>query len=177
MSELKLSADLTLSNLIVEKLKKIRLLLLDVDGVLTDGSITWIAGQGFTRTYHAHDGYGIRLIQKLGLPVGVISGGQSQDLKERLQFLGIQHFVLGSEDKFASLTKMSEETKIPLEQICFIGDDLFDIPALEKVGLAVTVPNAVPEVKEVVHFITTIPGGKGAVRQVIDALRKVQNLK
>ena len=177
MPELKLATDLTLSTAIVERLKRIRLLLLDVDGVLTDGTITWIAGQGFTRTYHTQDGYGIRLIQKLGIKIGVISGGQSQDLKERLQLLGIHHFVIGSEDKLESLKKMSAETEIPFEQICFVGDDLFDIPALEQVGLSVTVPNAVPEVKEMVHFITTLPGGRGAVRQVIDAIRKAQNLK
>ncbi len=168
--------ELKLPNELVDKLKKIKLLLLDVDGVLTDGSITWFSGQGFTRTYHTHDGYGIRHIQKLGIMIGVISGGQSQDLKERLQFLGIKYFILGSEDKLTSLNELVEQTKIPLENICFMGDDLFDIPALEKVGLAVTVPNAVPEVKEIAHFITTLPGGKGAVRQVIDAIRKAQNL-
>ena len=173
---LEATVQLKLPEAILQKLKKIKLLLLDVDGVLTDGSITWFSGQGFTRTYHAHDGYGIRLIQKLGIKVGVMSGGQSQDLKERLQFLGIKHFVLGSEDKLASLQQLVTEVQVLYDEVCFVADDLFDIPALEKVGLAVTVPNAVPEVKERVHLITSIEGGRGAVRQVIDAIRKAQNL-
>lgn len=158
------------------RLKKIRLLLLDVDGVLTDGRI-FFSSMGWTRTYHIHDGYGIRLIQKLGIPIGIISGGQSDELKERLKTLDIQHFVLGSEDKLTSMTALSKKTGVSFEEICFMGDDLFDIPALEKVGLAISVPNAVPEVKKIVHFITKKSGGQGAVREVIDALRYAQNLK
>jgi len=169
--------ELKVSPKVKAKLKKIKLLLLDVDGVLSDGSILWIKGQGFTRIYHAHDGYGIRHIQRLGMKVGIISGGNSEDLQERIKFLGITHTVLGSEDKLASLNQLAEQTNTPFDQICFIGDDLFDLPALEKVGLAVTVPDGAPEVQKMADLITTIPGGKGAVRQLIDAIRKAQNLK
>lgn len=159
------------------RLKKIKLILLDVDGVLTDGTVFYIKDQGWTRRYHIHDGYGIKLIQKLGIPVGVMSGGNSEELHERMRLLGIQHTVLGSEDKLASLMIIQEKTKIPLENICFMGDDLFDIPALKKVGLAVTVPNAVAEVKQVAHHITDTPGGQGAARELIDAIRYAQNLE
>ena len=158
------------------RLKKIKLLLLDVDGILTDGSIFYIEGQGWTRIYNIHDGYGIRLIQKLGLTVGVISGGQSEELKERLKVLGIAHFVIGSENKLESLNKMIQETGIPAENICFMADDLFDIPALKAVGLAVTTPNAMVEVKELAHFITEKHGGRGAVRELIDCIRYAQGL-
>ena len=159
-----------------ERLKKIKLLLLDVDGVLTDGSIFYIEGQGWTRVYNVNDGYGIKLLQKLGVPIGVMSGGMSDELKERMKILGIQHMILGSEDKADSLRKIIEETKIPADQICFMADDLFDIPALKKVGLAITVPGAMPEVKAIAHFITEKGGGKGAVREVIDHIRWAQGL-
>ena len=159
-----------------QRLKKIKLLLLDVDGILTDSKIFFIQGQGWTRQYSIYDGYGIRMVQKLGLPVGVISGGQSDELKERLKVLKIEHFVIGSEDKLESLNQLVEKTKIPYENICFMGDELFDMPALEKVGLAITVPNAMEEVIEIAHWVTTKTGGNGAVREVIDAIRKAQNL-
>jgi 3-deoxy-D-manno-octulosonate 8-phosphate phosphatase (KDO 8-P phosphatase) len=159
-----------------QRLKKIRLLLLDVDGVLTDGTIFHTPGQGWTRTYNIYDGYGIKLLQKLGTPVGIISGGQSEDLKERIQFLGIRHAVLGSEDKLASLETLSRETGVPPEEICFMGDELFDMPALKVAGLAITVPDALPEVIAISHAVTTRAGGKGAVREVIDRIRYAKNL-
>lgn len=159
------------------RLKNIKLLLLDVDGILTDGSIFFMEGQGWTRIYNIYDGYGIKLIQSLGIPVAVISGGHSNELKERLRVLGISHAVLGSEDKLKSLHEIVKLTGIPAENMCFMADELFDIPALLAVGLAVTVPNAMMEVKELVHFITVKKGGEGAVREVIDYLRHAQNLK
>jgi 3-deoxy-D-manno-octulosonate 8-phosphate phosphatase (KDO 8-P phosphatase) len=170
MSALLPAAELT------ARLKKVKLLLLDVDGVLTDGSIFFMEGQGWTRVYNVSDGYGIKLLQKLGVPIGVISGGMSIELKERMKILGIAHMVLGSEDKAASLQKMIDETGIAAENICFVADDLFDIPALKRVGLAITVPDGMPEVKAIAHYITTKSGGRGAVREVIDQIRWAQGL-
>ncbi len=158
------------------RFKKIKLLLLDVDGVLTDGRIMWIKEQGWTRNYNVNDGYGIRMVQKLGLKIGIISGGKSEELKERVKLLEVAYSVLGSEEKLKSLMSVSEESGIPLEEICFVGDELFDLPALRRVGISVTVPNAMPEVKEVAHYITEKPGGRGAVREVIDQIRRAQNL-
>lgn len=159
------------------KLKKIKLILLDVDGVLTDGTLTWMKGQGWSRRYHIHDGYGIKWIQKLGIPVGIMSGGQSEELQERLKVLSIQYFVLGSEDKLKSLKELQLKTGVQSENICFMGDDVFDIPALQEVGLAITVPNAVPEVKKIAHYITELSGGQGAARELIDAIRYAQHLE
>lgn len=158
-------------------LKKIRMLLLDVDGVLTDGSIFYIKGQGWTRIYHIHDGYGIKLLLKQGFRVGVISGGSSEELQERLKLLGIDLAVLGSEDKLTSMKQLSQKAGIPLDQIAFMGDELFDIPALEASGLAITVPQSAPEVQKVAQWMTTREGGRGAVREVIDQIRKVQRLE
>jgi 3-deoxy-D-manno-octulosonate 8-phosphate phosphatase (KDO 8-P phosphatase) len=154
-----------------KRLGRIRLLLLDVDGVLTDGTIFHVPGQGWTRSYNIYDGYGIKLLQKAGIPVGIISGGASEELKERIRYLGIRHAVLGSEDKLASLRQLSAETGIPPESICFMGDELFDMPALKEAGLAITVPDAMPEVFGIAHAVTSRAGGRGAVREVIDRIR------
>jgi 3-deoxy-D-manno-octulosonate 8-phosphate phosphatase (KDO 8-P phosphatase) len=158
------------------RLKKIKLLLLDVDGILTNGNLFWMEGQGFTRTYNIYDGYGIKMIQKMGIEVGIISGGASTCLKERIKLLEIRHAVLGSEDKLASMNQILAESGLTAEQACFMGDEWFDIPALRKVGLAVTVPEAMVEVHEVVHAVTRKSGGHGAVREVIDRIRHAQGL-
>jgi len=159
------------------RLKRIKLLLLDVDGILTNGSLFFVQGQGWTRTYNIYDGYGIKTIQKLGIRVGIISGGNSTELKERIQMLGIAHSVLGSEDKLGSMNQILKETGIKAEEACFMGDEWFDIPALRAVGLAITVPEAMPEVHQVVHAVTRRSGGHGAVREVIDRIRHAQNLE
>jgi len=158
-----------------KRLAGIRLLLLDVDGVLTDGTIFHVPGQGWTRSYNIYDGYGIKLLQKAGIPVGIISGGASDELKERIRYLGIRYAVLGSEDKLASLKQLSVETGVPPESISFMGDELFDMPALKEAGLAITVPDAMPEVFGVAHAVTARAGGKGAVREVIDLILKAQS--
>jgi 3-deoxy-D-manno-octulosonate 8-phosphate phosphatase (KDO 8-P phosphatase) len=153
------------------RFKTIELLLLDVDGVLTNGNIFYNNQQGWTRTYHIHDGFGIKLMQKFNFPIGIISGGQSDELKERIRLLGIEHYVLGSEDKLKSMTEISNKLNIPFEKICFMGDELFDLPALRACGLPITVPNAVTEVRHEVTYITERLGGFGAVREVIDIIR------
>ncbi len=158
------------------KLRGIRILFLDVDGILTDGSLFHIEGQGWTRRYNIHDGYGIKVIQRLGIPVGIVSAGQSNDLKERVKLLGIQHVALGSEDKLSSMRQILAETQLSLEQACFMGDEWFDIPGLKAVSLAITVPEAIPEVHEVVHAVTRRSCGHGAVREVIDRIRLAQGL-
>ncbi len=159
-----------------ERMKKIRLLLSDVDGVMTDGSLFY-AEHGWTRTYHIHDGYGIKLLRKMGFPFGVITGGSSEELIERLKVLQIEHFVTGSEDKLTSLTELSKKLKIPFDQIAYIGDDVFDIPALNGVGLSISVPNGIESVKAGVHYVTKRSGGQGAVREVIDGIIEAQKMK
>jgi len=158
------------------RLKKTKMLLLDVDGILTDATTFYIEGSGFTRFFNMYDGYGIKLLIKAGFPVGIISGGQAKDLQERIKVLGIEHFVLGSEDKLASMKTLSEKVKIPFENIAYMGDEIFDLPALRAAGLSISVPGATDEVKSQVNWITHKTGGNGAVREIIDAIRKIQNL-
>jgi 3-deoxy-D-manno-octulosonate 8-phosphate phosphatase (KDO 8-P phosphatase) len=159
-----------------KRIKKVKLLLLDVDGILTDAKTFYIEGSGFTRFFNMYDGYGIKLLLKSGVQVGIISGGQANDLKERIKVLGIQHFVLGSEDKLSSMKQISEKLSISNENIAYMGDEIFDLPALKAAGLSISVPNATDEVKNQVDWVTLKTGGNGAVREIIDAIRKIQNL-
>ncbi len=164
------------------RLKKLKLLILDIDGVMTDGRIFWSshpAGeqpQGWTRHFHVKDGYGLKLLMKYGIDVAVISGGDSYDVRKRMEFLKIQKVFLGDEDKIKALEKIAQSTGMPYEQMAFMGDDLFDIPVIEKVGFSATVPHAVPAVKRHVHYITEAAGGWGAVREIADAIREAQGL-
>jgi 3-deoxy-D-manno-octulosonate 8-phosphate phosphatase (KDO 8-P phosphatase) len=163
-----------ISKEIKARLKKVRMLILDVDGVMTDGRIWWIEGTGWTRAFSVKDGYGLRLLMRAGFDIAVISGGDSKSVRERAQFLGIKHVYLGDENKLTALEKIMKATGYKHDQLAFVGDDLFDMPVLELVGFSATVPHAVPEVKEIVHYITTEPGGFGAVREVADLIRQCQ---
>jgi 3-deoxy-D-manno-octulosonate 8-phosphate phosphatase (KDO 8-P phosphatase) len=111
---------------------------------------------------------------KAGIQVGIISGGDSKDVRIRSEFLKVHHIFLGDEDKLKALDKIIHATGFTLDQIAFMGDDLFDIPVLERVGFSATVPHAVDDVKSRVHYITECEGGFGAVREVADAIRKSQ---
>jgi 3-deoxy-D-manno-octulosonate 8-phosphate phosphatase (KDO 8-P phosphatase) len=156
------------------RLKKIQLLALDVDGVMTDGRIFWLENHGWTRYFHIKDGYGLKLLMKCGIQVAIISGGDSKDVRTRMEFLKIPHVFLGDEDKIKALDKILATTKIPAERIAFMGDDLFDIPVIERVGFSATVPHAVEPVKARCHYVTEANGGWGAVREIADAIRKAQ---
>ncbi len=158
------------------RLKKIKLLILDVDGVLTDGRIFLQEGMGWTRFFHIKDGYGLKVLMKAGVQVAIISGGDSKDVRTRMEFLKIQHVFLGDEDKIKALDKIAQATGFKDDEMGFMGDDLFDIPVLKRVGFSATVPHAVDEVKECVHYITEHQGGFGAVREIADAIRKAQGL-
>ncbi len=161
---------------IQNRLKKIKLLILDVDGVMTDGRVFWLNGHGWTRYFHIKDGHGLKILMKYGIQVAVISGGDSQDVRTRMEFLNIKHVFLGDEDKLIALNKIIQSTGITLDQMAFMGDDLFDIPIIERVGFSATVPHAVDPVKSRVHYVTESSGGWGAVREVADAIRKAQGL-
>jgi 3-deoxy-D-manno-octulosonate 8-phosphate phosphatase (KDO 8-P phosphatase) len=172
----KVSAKLLETPDIQARLKKLKCLVLDIDGVMTDGRIFWLEGHGWTRHFHVKDGYGLKLLMKAGIEIAVISGGDSKDVRTRIEFLKIQHAFYGDEDKLKALDKIVQSTGFTLDQMAFMGDDLYDIPVLEKVGFSATVPQAVDEVKSRVHYITENLGGWGAVREVADAIRRAQKL-
>lgn len=157
-----------------ERLKKIRLLALDVDGVLTDGKMTYIDGSGWIRFFCTKDGLGIRRLMKAGIDVAFITAGQSKCVKKRAELLRVKHCYTGTENKLDALNSLMNKLDLTYEQVAFIGDDFIDIPALEKVGLAVTVPGAFQQVKDKVHCITSRCGGDGAAREVAEEILKFQ---
>lgn len=153
-----------------ERLKKIKLLILDVDGVLTDGSIVYSSNGEEIKTFNVHDGYGIELLRQQGIPVAIITGRTSQIVEKRAKDLKIEDLIQGTIDKVPAAEKFAKKYNITFEEMAFMGDDLFDIPLLQKVGFSAAPKNARKEVKRIVHYVTKLEGGKGAVRELIDMI-------
>lgn len=152
----------------------VKLLVCDIDGVLTDGSI-FIADDGLElRRFHVRDGLGIKLAQAHGLWIGVISGRCTRSATLRLHGLGIRWIMQGQNDKAIALQMLCEQTGVLPIQAAFLGDDLIDLPALLRCGYPMAVADAVEEVREVSRYVTHAPGGHGAVREAIEHLLKSQ---
>ena len=157
-----------------KKAKKIRLLILDVDGVLTDGKLIYSGEGGEAKSFNVKDGLGIKLLIEGGIKVVIISGRKSKAVEYRAKDLGIHKVYQGIKDKVAAFDEILKKNKIKPEEVGFIGDDLPDIPLLCRVGFAIGVSDGVAEVKKVVDYVTTHPGGKGAVREVCELILKSQ---
>lgn len=155
-------------------LKKIKMLILDVDGVMTDGKIVYDGQGNEYRSFNAHDGYGIKCAQENGLHIAFVSGKYSPGVKKRAQDLGVSEVYLGIENKKKILDDLKAKYKFKKEQIAAMGDDLLDYEVLCNVGVPIAVSNAVSEVKKVACYITKKTGGDGAVREVIDIILKGQ---
>jgi 3-deoxy-D-manno-octulosonate 8-phosphate phosphatase (KDO 8-P phosphatase) len=155
-----------------ERCKKIKLLLLDVDGVMTDGRLYYGPNGEVFKAFFARDGYGMKLWHEAGFKSGIISGRDSDTVRFRAAELKICFVCQGNDDKIASFNELIAEAKAPTEEIAFVGDDTLDIPVFERVGLAIAVADAHEEVKAAAHFVTKKRGGRGAVREVIDMLLK-----
>lgn len=158
------------------QLTDIRLLLLDVDGVLTDGSITYTDTGEQIKSFNSKDGLGIRLLMDAGIHVGIVTARISGALRHRCDNLGITLVFDGAGDKARALASISASTQISAAHIAFMGDDLLDLPAMTRAGFAFTVADAPDEVKDRADMITDLPGGKGAVRQVCEAILKAKGL-
>ncbi len=148
----------------------VRMLLLDVDGVLTDGRLFFGAEGEVLKAFHTLDGHGIKLIAAAGIVPAVISGRDSPALRARLDALGVSHRVLGTEDKAPAAMKLLGELGLQWSDACAMGDDWPDLPLLTQAGLAVAPPNAHIEVRQRAHWITPSAGGQGAVRELCDVL-------
>lgn len=159
---------------IEEKTKQIRLLALDVDGILTSGLIYYGNDEISIRSFHIHDGLGIRLLQKSGLIVAIITAKSSAAVIKRAQELNIEHVYLGQERKLVALEDLKNKLQIAEHEIAYMGDDLPDLAILRRVGLAITVPNAPALIKENVDIVTTRNGGDGAVREICEYILKTQ---
>ena len=157
-----------------ERLKKIKLLILDVDGVLTDGRIIFDSNAVESKFFNVKDGHGIKMLQRSGVEVGIISGRESQVVYNRAVELGIGQVYQKALDKLVPYRQMLEATGLTDEEVAFMGDDVIDIPILKRVGFAAAPADAVSEVFPFVQFISKNRGGWGAVREVCDLILKGQ---
>ena len=153
---------------IEQRAGKIRLIVLDSDGVLTDGRIIMSSDGTETRAFHVTDGFGIRMGQRAGLRFAVVSGRRSDVLARRAAELGIDELHQRVLDKASCLTEISARLGVPAEAVCFVGDDLIDLPAMRLAGLSAAPADAQPLVREAAHLVTERKGGRGAVREVVD---------
>ena len=158
-----------------EKIKKIKLLLLDVDGVLTDGRIYFSNDGHEMKAFNTLDGHGIKLLRKTGVETGIITGRKSDLVKKRAADLGITLLVQGREDKFVAMQELLQGKSVKLDEIAYMGDDHPDLLVMTRVGLALAVCNAHPDVLARAHWQSTKRGGEGAVREACDLIMKSQN--
>jgi 3-deoxy-D-manno-octulosonate 8-phosphate phosphatase (KDO 8-P phosphatase) len=156
------------------RLARVQVLLLDVDGVLTDGGVTW-DNQGIeAKTFHIRDGLGLRLWHKSGGRTGIITGRSSHVVQLRAEELGIGFVRQGVDDKLAAATAVLAECGVSWEQTAFVGDDLPDLPVVTRCGVGVAVADACPELVDAAGLVTRLPGGRGAVREVIERMLKAR---
>ncbi len=159
---------------VIERAKKIKLLVMDVDGVLTDGRIILGNYGDEIKNFDVNDGLGIMLVRKSGIKTVILTAKASRVVTKRAKDLKIDKVYHNFHYKIKALEMIRKKFKMNDDAICFVGDDVIDIPVLKRIGLAVSPPNAMIDVKEFAHFITEKPGGRGAVREVCDLLLKAQ---
>jgi 3-deoxy-D-manno-octulosonate 8-phosphate phosphatase (KDO 8-P phosphatase) len=157
-------------------LRKVKLLVFDVDGVLSDGHVFLDADGEMMRNTHVNDSLAIKLALKGGLKVAIISAGTSQKVKERMHYLGIEDVFMGVYAKFDVLEKYCASQSITLEEVLYMGDDLPDYECLTKVGVATCPHNSAKEIRGIADYISHIDGGKGCVRDVVEQTLRVQGL-
>lgn len=155
---------------VLERARRVRLLVLDVDGVLTDGRLFVSPSGEELKVFHVRDGSGLVAIQRAGLTVAIVSGRDSPAVTRRARELGIRHVVQGVADKAVELRSLAHELGVAPEEIACVGDDTPDLPMLRLAGLAVAVADAHPSLQAEVHWVTKAAGGRGAVREVCDLL-------
>lgn len=158
-----------------EKLKKIRLIIFDVDGVLTDGRITFGSGQIEIKSFNVRDGHGIKIAKRCGLDIAFVTGRSSEVVSRRAQDLGIERVYQGMWDKRPALAELMQELNLASDQVAVVGDDVVDIPLMRRVGVSFTVPEAPDNVRREVQVITRNNGGCGAAREIVEMILKAQD--
>lgn len=161
---------------ILERARRIEAILMDVDGVLTPGTIVYDSSGNEVKYFHALDGQGIRLAHMAGIQTGVISLRDNPAVRRRVSELGMSCVYLGENKKPRAFRDATAQLGVDPSQICFIGDDLPDVPCMRQAGLAVAVANAADEVQAEAHYVTRRAGGQGAVREVIDLVLRARGL-
>ena len=158
---------------IIEKAKRVKAFIVDIDGVMTDGRIVYSSYGEELKFYDVQDGFGITLLNRAGIKTVIITAKKSKIVKHRARDLKVVRVYYGF-DKLIPFNDILKRFNVTPEEVCFMGDDLIDIPVLKRAGFAVTVPNAVDEVKKLAHYITVNKGGRGAVREICDLILKSQ---
>jgi 3-deoxy-D-manno-octulosonate 8-phosphate phosphatase (KDO 8-P phosphatase) len=152
----------------------VRLLLLDCDGVLTDGRITPALGGDELKSFHTHDGHGLVMLHRAGLRSGIISGRSSRLVEARAADLGIAYVRQGALDKLSVFDSLLAEAAVSPEEVAYVGDDVVDIPLMRRSGLGVAVADATGDTRDAAHYVTRLTGGRGAVREVCELILKAQ---
>jgi 3-deoxy-D-manno-octulosonate 8-phosphate phosphatase (KDO 8-P phosphatase) len=151
------------------------MLVLDVDGIMTDGRLVYAPGGHELTAFHVQDGHGITLAIRVGLSVAIITGREREVVAQRARELGIREIHQKAVDKLPVFQDLLARSGLTASQVACMGDDLLDLPLLRRAGLAITVPDAVDEVRAAAHYVTRRPGGQGAVREAIELLLKAQD--
>ena len=159
---------------LMERARRVKMILMDADGVLTDGKIVFLSGGNELKMFDSKDGVGIKLAQRAGLKTGVISGRESEALLRRCEELGMDEIHQRVFEKLATYDEIRTRLGLGDEECCFIGDDLVDAPVLKRVGLPVTVADGHPALAPLVAYVTERNGGSSAVREVIDRIIRAQ---
>lgn len=163
------------NNSLTERASRIQLLVLDVDGVLTDGKLYFSNEGDELKAFSTLDGHGIKMLQESGVKVGIITGRRSEIVVRRASNLGINLLIQGREDKLTALQELIAGMNLPLENIAYMGDDYPDLAVIRRVGLGMTVANAHPEIIRHAHWQSEKCGGEGAVRAACDLIMQAQN--
>lgn len=163
-----------LTTAIEERARAVRMIVFDVDGVLTDGSLFYGDQGEEYKAFNSRDGHGIKMLRASGVDSGIITGRTSQVVLYRCRNLGIHHVFQGAEDKLAVLHQLLEATGLRAEEIAYMGDDVVDLPVLRRAGLAITVPDAPDEVKARCQVVTQAGAGRGAAREACELIMRAQ---
>jgi 3-deoxy-D-manno-octulosonate 8-phosphate phosphatase (KDO 8-P phosphatase) len=159
-----------------ESASRIRLLILDVDGVLTDGGLQFDNRGEEYKTFNSLDGHGIRMLLDSAIEVAIITGRKSEIVGHRMSDLGVKHIYQGCRDKLTAFESLLQAIDLEPAQVAYVGDDLPDLPIMQRVGFAIAVSNAHAFVKQNCDWVTTLSGGRGAVREVTDFILQAQSL-
>jgi 3-deoxy-D-manno-octulosonate 8-phosphate phosphatase (KDO 8-P phosphatase) len=159
---------------ILERAARVRLVIFDVDGVLTDGSLFYGDDGQEYKAFHSKDGHGMKLLQSTGVQIGIITARTSRVVEIRMQSLGIEHVFQGQLEKLPAYGRLKKASGLGDEQIAYVGDDVVDLPIMTRVGLAIGVQDAHPLVLRHAHWQTPSPGGRGAARDVCELLMEAQ---
>jgi len=157
-----------------ERAKRLKLVVFDVDGVMTDGGLMLSDNGLESKIFHSQDGLGLKLLKASGVEMAIVTGRTSNVVVKRAENIGITHYHQGIENKLEAFDLILKETGFSYEEAAFMGDDVIDLPPMRRAGLAVTVPHAMPLVKEHAHYVTSREAGHGAVRELCELIMQAQ---